>query len=255
MQKGTFQPPQPTDLRSPCPVLNALANHGYLPRDGRSIRASEMNAAMREIGVNYPIRALLTSGSYLENGDNQPTGLWAFLRNPFTYAFRGFGLRYPGQVDTEGMPCLDLDQLARHNVIEHDVSWTRRDHAQGDNCTRQKDLVEKMMRSANNGEEVSTSDFARLRKQRLQEQKQDDPDLHYGVLQHLSACGEVAFVQALFGDRARQGQVPVRYINALYMDERLPIDEGWKRRTGWFPGIVELSVRTFRLAWYIRKTD
>ncbi|KAL8948337.1 MAG: hypothetical protein Q9183_007695, partial [Haloplaca sp. 2 TL-2023] len=151
LQKGTFLPPQPTDLRSPCPVLNTLANHGYLPRNGRSIRAEDMNGAMLVVGVNYPVRALLTAGTYLENGDNQTTGLFAILRNPIAYAFRSFGLRYPDQVDAEGSPCVDLDQLDRHNVIEHDVSWTRRDAAQGDNATVQKDLVEKMMNTASDG--------------------------------------------------------------------------------------------------------
>ncbi|CAF4377053.1 unnamed protein product [Adineta steineri] len=32
-----YQPPGPNDSRSPCPALNALANHGYLPRDGKNI--------------------------------------------------------------------------------------------------------------------------------------------------------------------------------------------------------------------------
>ncbi|CAG8973678.1 hypothetical protein HYALB_00002244 [Hymenoscyphus albidus] len=32
-----FIPPKATDLRSPCPALNVLANHGVLLRDGRNI--------------------------------------------------------------------------------------------------------------------------------------------------------------------------------------------------------------------------
>ena len=32
-----FKAPGPSDLRSPCPVLNMLCNHGFLPRDGRGI--------------------------------------------------------------------------------------------------------------------------------------------------------------------------------------------------------------------------
>ena len=34
-----YQAPGPNDSRSPCPALNALANHGYLPRDGHNISA------------------------------------------------------------------------------------------------------------------------------------------------------------------------------------------------------------------------
>ncbi|KAL9041544.1 MAG: hypothetical protein Q9180_001207 [Flavoplaca navasiana] len=252
IQKGVFHPPEPTDLRSPCPVLNALANHGYLPRDGRSIRAEEMNAAMVVVGVNYPIRALLSAGTYLENGGNQATGLFAILRNPLAYAFRRFGLRYPDQVDAEGCPCVDLDQLGRHNVIEHDVSWTRRDAAQGDNATVQKNLVEKMMASASDGKAVDTNDFAKLRRQRLQEQRKDNPEVRYGMLQHLSACGEIAFVQALFGG-GKQKKVPIEYIEALYLEERLPLEEGWTKKRRWLPGIGELSIQTFRLVWSVGK--
>jgi hypothetical protein len=29
-----FKAPGPTDQRGPCPGLNAMANHGYLPHDG-----------------------------------------------------------------------------------------------------------------------------------------------------------------------------------------------------------------------------
>ncbi|KAF5354419.1 hypothetical protein D9758_010764 [Tetrapyrgos nigripes] len=32
-----WKAPGPNDLRGPCPGLNTLANHGFLPRDGRNI--------------------------------------------------------------------------------------------------------------------------------------------------------------------------------------------------------------------------
>ncbi|KAF5338169.1 hypothetical protein D9758_014727 [Tetrapyrgos nigripes] len=36
-QNYEYQPPRKGDARSPCPFLNTLANHGYLPRDGKGI--------------------------------------------------------------------------------------------------------------------------------------------------------------------------------------------------------------------------
>ena len=161
-------------------------------------------------------------------------------------------MRYPDQVDAEGYPCVALDQLGRHNVIEHDVSWTRRDAAQGDNATVQKDLVEKMMAAASDGKAVVTNDFARLRRERLQEQRRDNPEVRYGMLQHLSACGQIAFVQALFGD-GEEKKVPREWIEALYLEERLPRGKGWTRRRGWLLGVVELSRGTFKLAWTVGK--
>lgn len=32
-----WRAPAPHDLRGPCPVLNSLANHGIIPRDGRNM--------------------------------------------------------------------------------------------------------------------------------------------------------------------------------------------------------------------------
>jgi hypothetical protein len=43
---GVFMPPLDSDIRSPCPGLNSLANHGYLPRDGKNIHATDIVTAM-----------------------------------------------------------------------------------------------------------------------------------------------------------------------------------------------------------------
>ena len=42
-----YQPPGPDDSRSPCPALNALANHGYLPRDGKNIPPEVLQRAIQ----------------------------------------------------------------------------------------------------------------------------------------------------------------------------------------------------------------
>ena len=43
----TYQRLEP-DLRAPCPGLNALANQGYLPRDGKNITHPRLEAALME---------------------------------------------------------------------------------------------------------------------------------------------------------------------------------------------------------------
>ncbi|PTB63392.1 Cloroperoxidase [Trichoderma citrinoviride] len=45
-------PPGPDDSRGPCPMLNTLANHGYLPHHGHNITASQIeNAFTRFLNV------------------------------------------------------------------------------------------------------------------------------------------------------------------------------------------------------------
>jgi hypothetical protein len=43
-----FQPAKEGDSRSPCPALNAMANHGILPRDGKNIKFADMTRQVHE---------------------------------------------------------------------------------------------------------------------------------------------------------------------------------------------------------------
>jgi len=90
-----FIAPQSTDSRSPCPALNALANHGYLPRDGKNINVFRLVGALRRVyGVSLPLATILSSG-----------GIYLC----------GHGTK------------LDLAGLQKHDVIEHDGSLVHRD--------------------------------------------------------------------------------------------------------------------------------
>ena len=56
LQKGVYHPPSKTDLRGPCPLVNTLANHGYIPRDGRNIRAKGLYTALGVTGLSIMLR-------------------------------------------------------------------------------------------------------------------------------------------------------------------------------------------------------
>lgn len=43
-----YEPPKQGDSRSPCPALNAMANHGILPRGGKNIRFTDMSRTIHE---------------------------------------------------------------------------------------------------------------------------------------------------------------------------------------------------------------
>lgn len=59
---GSFAPRSADASRGPCPALNALANHGFLPRIGKGITEENLIQAF-QVGTNYvgycPIRACL----------------------------------------------------------------------------------------------------------------------------------------------------------------------------------------------------
>ncbi|KAL8750802.1 MAG: hypothetical protein Q9199_006835 [Rusavskia elegans] len=248
LKRGEYQPPTANDLRSPCPVVNAFANHGLIPRDGRNVRAEELDTAMKELGLSITIRKTLVWGAYFERYDNRPSGLKDFITSPLAYLHWHFGIRNIGQKDSDKTACLDLDQLSRHGAIEHDVSITRRDFAQGgDNHSKQEDLVDQLLQSSSDGSYITTSDFARLRRKRLEQQKKDNPELCFPGVLHLVTAGQIAAIQRVFGHGDKESRIPVSYAEALFREERLPVKEGWRKSQGWLAGVVGVVVQLVRV--------
>ncbi|KAG8694705.1 hypothetical protein FRC08_008313 [Ceratobasidium sp. 394] len=96
---GEYQPPRPGDARSPCPALNALANHGILPRNGRGFTWKELGQAVQH---TYNLSSTLC------------------IQVPWSAAKFSF----KGRDWNEQMT---LDDLNAHGGIEHDASYTRAD--------------------------------------------------------------------------------------------------------------------------------
>jgi hypothetical protein len=244
--KGIYAPAGTNDKRSPCPLINSLANHGYIARNGQNIPASELNAAMSEVGLSTALGAVFARPIYNIHQDPKKAHmkkkigffgrLWSIIRNPWAI-LSTFGMRKWDQT-VAGKPVLDLDQLALPGVVEHDISLTRRDYLQGEgNCAPQPDLIKDLLASSKDGKVLTMEDLAALRKRRIQRQLDDNPGLHYGSLQHQIACTEIALVLNLFGDGK---SVPCDYARAFFQEERLPVQEGWKKRRWWTLGFREL---------------
>jgi hypothetical protein len=95
-----YVPPKDGDSRSACPMLNALANHGILPHDGKNITFKEMNIKVRQSFNFAPSFCFFT-----------PKFAADFLNRSY----------WTGK--------FDLAELSLHNAIEHDASLTRYDAA------------------------------------------------------------------------------------------------------------------------------
>lgn len=54
-----FVAPGPTDARGPCPGLNAMANHGYLPHDGYATITEFIDAVMTVAGMGPGLASFL----------------------------------------------------------------------------------------------------------------------------------------------------------------------------------------------------
>lgn len=217
-------------------MINSLANHGYLPRDGRNVRVEEVLAGMDAVGLSKPLAAAFANPIFQERAPSKfhddPVvkksllqSILQTIRDPWSLLGQ-FGMRKPGQLDSEGHRVLNLDQLGLPNTVEHDISWTRRDHQQGDNITLQKDLVEDLLASSKDGQTLTANDLAEFRKKRIVRQREDNPGLQYGSFEHDLACAEIALILNVIGSG---DSVPCSYAGAFLREERLPMQEGWKR--------------------------
>lgn len=245
-QVGEFAPAPPNASRSPCPVVNALANHGYIERSGRKIFMSDLNASMRYVGMSPLLGSVFAKPTYLEYQNpakaylKKPVTffqrLWILLKNPYAI-FDYFGCWKRGQV-SDGQRYINLVDLASHGAIEHDISLTRRDVDQdAGNNDPQQDLIEMMLGfSSDGGKTLTVEDLGRFIKSRIAQQLHDNPDLVYGPPQHQVNCGQVALMMHCFGNGKT---IPCKYVKAIFKDERLPWKEGWTKRTWWTMGLIE----------------
>jgi hypothetical protein len=231
--------------RSPCPVVNALANHGYIERSGRKIYMDDLNASMRHVGMSPLLGSVFAIPTYFEYQDpakaylKKPVGawqrIWSLVKNPYTF-FDYFGCWKPGQV-SGGKKYLDLVDLASHGAIEHDVSLSRRDVGQSEgNNDPQPDLIEELLHHSHDGVSLTIDDLGEFIRTRIRRQLKDNPELVYGPAEHQVNCGQIALMMGCFGDGKT---IPVSYVRAIFEEERLPIQEGWKRRFWWTMGLVE----------------
>jgi len=106
-----FIAPGPGDSRGPCPGLNLLANHGYLPRDGHVSFSQVLLAVNRGFNMGADLATVLCIYAILFDGD--------FVSETW----------YLGQ-SPDG-----VGGLNRHSTVEVDVSPNREDYylACGDN--------------------------------------------------------------------------------------------------------------------------
>ncbi|KAI1369416.1 hypothetical protein F5Y08DRAFT_325422 [Xylaria arbuscula] len=67
--KHAFVPPRSSDKRGPCPGLNALANHGYIPHNGVATVAEIVKGSMDVFGMGTDLATFLAIYGAVFDGD------------------------------------------------------------------------------------------------------------------------------------------------------------------------------------------
>ncbi|KAG1836242.1 Chloroperoxidase [Suillus subalutaceus] len=208
-----FCPRQAGDVRSPCPALNALANHGYLPRDGKNIGVWDLVRGLKNgYQLSTVLACLLSFGAMLLLGQYR---------------------------------CLSLSDLARHNMIEHNASLVHRDDNNGAEYAPTK--VDRKLLAALCAEggkllpnRITLEDAAHIRVKREAQCGKLD-----GVHAEIARGEIVIAIGVLGGKDALKNGVNISALHEWMQHERLP--------TGWRPDHTQGLYQTYKMAKYVRE--
>ncbi|KAH9940292.1 hypothetical protein B0H21DRAFT_824871 [Amylocystis lapponica] len=232
--------PKDGDSRSPCPALNTLANHGYLPRDGNCITPRVILHALRDAyHLSWPLAWLLTYGGFYLLGQRRKR--------------------------------ICLADLARHNCIEHDASLVHPDvlhRGEYAPTSVSRDMLHRFLAHSADGAVMTPEDVARARVAREAGYPKPMDKLHAEI-----ARGEMAIALHLFSSPAAppprppllarlkhalapktapvatdadapQPGIPLQHLHEWMHDERLP--------DGWAPSHTLSLRKTVRMAATLR---
>ncbi|TMW64672.1 hypothetical protein Poli38472_011552 [Pythium oligandrum] len=175
--------------RSPCPAINTLANHGYIPRDGMDISTK----ALRDAVVKY------------YNIDEKYAQVLMDL--------------FPDK------SVLSLNELSDHDVMEHDMSLVHADaFYDEDPATVDKDLQSDLFNHVGVSDAMESLFFARTRQRRLEaclaQNPKCDADNSYltGV-----ALGWIGLLMRAMGGK-NEDNISSAYVKDFLIDEKFPDD-------------------------------
>ncbi|KAJ7907566.1 Chloroperoxidase [Mycena leptocephala] len=196
-----FIPATATDARSPCPGLNTLANHGYLPRDGKNFTIDQiMDAALEAFNLNW---------------------------DPILVAAK-FGLLT--RDDGGSFDKMSLDALVIHNIIEHDASISRNDFGDGtgDNLHFNETAFSTLANANPGTDTYDTASAGFVQQQRLAFSIATNPLVINTRKEFRLRSRESALYLSIFGDPLT-GVASKQFVQIFFREERLPVAEGWTK--------------------------
>ncbi|KAG9856300.1 Cloroperoxidase, partial [Aureobasidium melanogenum] len=193
-----WHPPSVNDFRGPCPMMNTLANHGFIPRNGDNITKENAIRGLREaLNFDAALASLMWEQAIIANPEPNAT-------------------------------FLTLQQLNRHNVLEHDASLSRMDAYYGNNHIFNPEVFATTTRYWTN-ETLTAKMLANSKLARMIESRAFNPTYSFTDTNEQFSLGEVAAPVIAFGDVAA---VTVNRDLVMYFfeNERLPLELGWRRK-------------------------
>ncbi|KIJ52027.1 hypothetical protein M422DRAFT_243612 [Sphaerobolus stellatus SS14] len=208
-----YRSPGKGDMRGPCPGLNTLASHGYLPRNGIATPTQIINAAQDGFSMDSNTARLLTFATMLVDG------------NPITNLMSIGGKSALTGPDPP-RPAI-VGGLDTHAVFEGDASLTRADFFFGDNHSFNQTLFDDFVSFSKKfgGGNYNATSAAEIRFHRIQQSIAQNPQFSFISPRFFTAYGEAAFPIVFFVDgRKADGQLSMTDAVGFFRDGRMPHD-------------------------------
>ncbi|KAG4429663.1 hypothetical protein IFR05_014850 [Cadophora sp. M221] len=194
----TWIAPSSTDRRSPCPMVNSLANHGFLPHNGLNISMTDLITAFNE-SVNLAPTA------------TQLVGQRALLASR-----------------TGSNATFNLDDINTHGIIEHDGSLSRNDIYFEDNHSFNSTIWNSVAAFFTN-DTISLDTAKSARSSRLAAAAAVNPQFNMSASDAQFSGIETALYMTVFADPDVASEARTEWVDVLFAKERLPYEEGWTR--------------------------
>ncbi|KAJ8087932.1 hypothetical protein PM082_013483 [Marasmius tenuissimus] len=166
--ENCFEAPNATDARGPCPGMNTLANHGFLPRGGRNITVSiALKAAQDAFNVQRDV--LITAAKL------------AVLSSPLDDQFA-------------------LTDIVLHGNFEHDAFLSRFDEELGDPLAFSEQIYTVLADSNPGVDYYNVTSGGQIQRIRTEQSRANNPNFRNTVKEFLFRSTESSFYLAVFGD-------------------------------------------------------
>ncbi|KAF2721081.1 Cloroperoxidase [Polychaeton citri CBS 116435] len=193
-----FRKPGPNDVRSPCPGLNALANHGFIHHDGKNMTLPHLLeglAAGLNIGPDFT--TVIGAAGLLSSPD------------PLAGSF-------------------DLNDLDQHNFpIEHDASLSRQDAYFGNDYSFYNPNWQQVLSYYKGSTKTSIPAASKAKYARVKDSTAKNPQFTYSFREFVLSYGETALYLQTMSDPV-SGVARVDFVRSLFEQEKLPYNLGWR---------------------------
>ncbi|PPQ67339.1 hypothetical protein CVT26_007260 [Gymnopilus dilepis] len=214
-----WKPLKSGDIRGPCPGLNTLASHGWLPRDGIASPAEIVEAVQEGFNMDNGLALFVTYAAHLVDGNLITDKLSIGGKTKLT------GPDPPAPAIVGG--------LNTHAVFEGDTSMTRADFFFGDNHDFNETLFDEMTKFANKfgAGKYNLTVAGEFRWQRIQDSIATNPTMSFVSPRYFTAYAESVFPLNFFIDgRQTDGQLDMTVARGFFQNSKMP--DGFFRANG-----------------------